>query len=360
MLYDDGLGLPPAPSGDGHRIEAVLVPRWAPEILTSEAVAQSQALEIFGYRTPAKFTAPEIIFSNPEPLLVRGGSFTVVAERGGVVPVSTYLFGDYDWKTVFAPSGRITTLPDGNMLIAGNAVAYNYYHWTFQCLAPMLIALEKGIGRDPAFVVPPLHPIQRAGLELAEIDPARVHEVRPDDLAVTNSGIHNNLVGGGFAFVPHPAILAAFEALGSKVVRSRFVGRRIFVSRADAAKRAMVNEAALAEALTARGFDVVILGEMPLAEQIGLFRDAAVVVAQHGAALTNLLYAMPGPDGPAIVELHQENYLQQAFLKLCQVKRLRYAAVINPMVDAGPDGRHQSTWRADIPLVLRAIDQLQA
>lgn len=358
MLYDEGLGLPPAAPGDGYRIDAALVPRWDPQILTSTLVAPTQALEIFGYRAPAKFTAPDIRFGEPEPLLVRGGSFTVVTERSGVVPTSTYLFGEYDWKGLFASAGRITALPDGDALVAGNAVTYNYYHWTFQCLAPVLIALDRGIGQDRRFVVPPLEPVYRAGLDLAGVDPARVYEIQPDELAVTGSGITSNLIGGAFAFVPHPAIVEVFAALAGRIARSRFTGRKIFISRADAVKRAMVNEAALAEALAARGFEKVLLEGMTLADQIGLFRDAAVIVAQHGAALTNLLYAAPGADGPAIVELHQENYLQQAFLKLCQVKRLRYVAVVNPMVDPGPDGRHESTWQADIPLVLQAIERL--
>ncbi|MET0376937.1 MAG: glycosyltransferase family 61 protein, partial [Rhizorhabdus sp.] len=299
--------------------------------MISDRVRPSEPLEIFSYRAPAKFTAPDIEFSAPQPLMVRGGSFTVVAERTGVVPGSTYLWGGYNWTEVFAPAARTVELPSDAALVAGNAAAHNYYHWTIQCLAPILIAHGRNKPSDMRFIVGSLTPAYREGLDLAGVDARLVHELHPEDLAIADQGIYTNLTTGAFAFTPHPAIDAAFGPLADRVARSRFAGRKVFVSRADSTNRCAVNEEALSEALVARGFDVVLLTTMPLAEQIGLFRDAAVIVAQHGAGLTNLVYAATGGNGPAVVELHQENYLQQAFLKLCQLKRLNYTAVINPM-----------------------------
>ena len=59
-----------------------------------------------------------------------------------------------------------------------------------------------------------------------------------------------------------------------------------------------------------------------------------------------------------MIELAQENYINPVFLKLAQVKRLRYSIIVSRMVDPGPDGRHYSTWEADIPLVLAAATHL--
>ena len=119
----------------------------------------------------------------------------------------------------------------------------------------------------------------------------------------------------------------------------------------------MVNEPELAAALEARGFDIVVCGALSLTQQIALFRDASMIVAQHGAALANLMFARDGADGPVIVELHQDNYIHQAMLKLCQAKRLRYRGVVSPTVDPGLDGRHDSTWRADIGAVLKLVSE---
>lgn len=358
MLYDNGLGLPPADFGAALRIAEVLVPRWDPHIIVADNVRPSAALEILGYRGPSKFIAPEITFSDPQPLLVRGGSFAVVAERTGVVPGSTYLLGDYAWQDIFAATERIALPVGRDMLVAANCASASYYHWIFQCLAPILVSRAHGLSEDCGLLLPPLGTVQRESLELAGIAAGRIVELPDNATAVTDRGSYTNLTSGDFAFVPHPALVAALGALGNAVPASRFAGKRVFISRADASNRRMLNEAELSTVLGAGGFETVLCGTMPLVEQIALFRDAALIVAQHGAALANLVFARDGAHGPSVVELHQDNYIHQAFLKLCQVKCLRYAGIVSPMVDPGLDGRHDSTWAADIPTILKLLSEL--
>jgi capsular polysaccharide biosynthesis protein len=120
----------------------------------------------------------------------------------------------------------------------------------------------------------------------------------------------------------------------------------------------MINEAELRSQLEADGYAVVVPGALGVMEQIALFRDASLIVGQHGAALTNLLFAPRGDEGPIVVELQQENYPALAFVKICQVKRLRYTAIFGRMVDPGADGRHDSAWEADIPLVRKTLADL--
>nr|WP_198148543.1 glycosyltransferase family 61 protein [Sphingomonas sp. Y57] len=331
--------------------EPIVVPRWAPVIAVSDAVRPSERLDILGYRSPAKFTAPEIRFGSPEPLLTIGGSFLTVAERSGLVPGSTYLT-DGRWRDALAAVTAFRMVEEP-VLIAGNPVADNHYHWLVQCLAPILIAEQQGIAPGCRFLVPPLTPVQRESVAAAGIALERMIELRPGEAALPALGIHSNLTTGDFAFFPHPTIVAAFDRIARPPAPSRFAGMRVYIARLDTVKRRMVNEEELRARLEALGFVTVLASELSLADQIALFRDAAQIVTQHGAALTNILFT-PGEAGPHIVELHQENYLHQAFLKLGQVKRLRYTAVVSPIEAEGPDV-HQSTWRADIPLIERAV-----
>jgi capsular polysaccharide biosynthesis protein len=162
-------------------------------------------------------------------------------------------------------------------------------------------------------------------------------------------------------------IRLSLSRLAEAVPRSRFAGQRIFpsrrrvhlrLSRADTRNRVMLNEAELCSQLEADGYVALVPGSLSVAEQVALFRDAAAIVGQHGAALTNLLFLPPGDAGPKVVELQQENYPAFAFLKISQVKRLRYTAVVSRMVDPGADGRHDSTWEVDIPLVRKTLAAL--
>ena len=343
-------------AGMSHMIEAVEVPRWAPALFVSDAVLPTPQGDTFRHRAPARFTAPRIMASPAQPLMVTGHSFTVVAEQGGLVPGSTYLFGDYRWDTLLDPVQRVIPVPDRMAVIAGNWAWTNHYHWLFQCLAPILLARPLGLDDDFVAITPVLDAVRRESLALCGIGADRIVELGQGDATMPRRGVHSNLTTGDFAFVPHPALVKALADMAGDAPRSPFAGRRVYIARTDSANRAMTNEAELIAALSGTGFAIVLASRLTLLEQIALFRDAAMIVAAHGAGLTNIVFAAPG-NGPAIVELHQENYLHQAFLKICQVKRLRYASVLNPVVDRR-DGPHSSTWRADIPLVLRAVAEV--
>jgi capsular polysaccharide biosynthesis protein len=67
--------------------------------------------------------------------------------------------------------------------------------------------------------------------------------------------------------------------------------RKLYVTRRNAKVRRLTNEDEVADYLSERGFDVVALETLPQREQIKRFAEAQFVVAQHGAGLTNLLYA---------------------------------------------------------------------
>jgi len=72
--------------------------------------------------------------------------------------------------------------------------------------------------------------------------------------------------------------------------------RRLYVSRRRARRRRLVNEAEVSALLVRRGFDVVDPCRLGFAEQARLFSEAAVIVGQSGAAMTNLLACQPGTE----------------------------------------------------------------
>lgn len=79
---------------------------------------------------------------------------------------------------------------------------------------------------------------------------------------------------------------------------------------AGSARRSIPNHRQLVDALTEKlGFVLSLkLEGLPLAEQIAIFSSAEMIVAQHGAALSNLLWARPGT---AVVEIMPDTMPQE-------------------------------------------------
>ena len=68
---------------------------------------------------------------------------------------------------------------------------------------------------------------------------------------------------------------------------------RIYVSRNESSMRRVLNEEDMVPGLQWLGFEIIRPGTLPLSAQIEKFRNAKVIVAPHGAALTNLIFCRP-------------------------------------------------------------------
>ena len=103
---------------------------------------------------------------------------------------------------------------------------------------------------------------------------------------------------------------------------------RLFLSRATAPRRRLVNEDAIRnEILCDAGFTRVALDALPLAEQARLVSRAAVIVAPHGASLTHMAFARPGC---RVVELLSSTYPATCFWNLADAARHWYRYVVCP------------------------------
>ena len=69
--------------------------------------------------------------------------------------------------------------------------------------------------------------------------------------------------------------------------------RRLFIPRKNWG-RGLSNESEITRLAVSEGFELVDPGALTFAEQVRVFEEAEAVVAVHGAALTNILFAPPG------------------------------------------------------------------
>lgn len=89
--------------------------------------------------------------------------------------------------------------------------------------------------------------------------------------------------------------------------------RRVFISRARAGRRRLLNEAEVWPLLEGEGFERVFMEDMEFRRQVALMQETAVVVAPHGAGLTNMMFC---PEGATIVEIADPGFPNPNFYAL--------------------------------------------
>jgi capsular polysaccharide biosynthesis protein len=67
--------------------------------------------------------------------------------------------------------------------------------------------------------------------------------------------------------------------------------KRLYLSRRNAPKRRVINEAEVEQTLQEFGFQTVMLEDLSVAGQVRLFSGAEVVVGPHGAGFANVVFA---------------------------------------------------------------------
>lgn len=133
--------------------------------------------------------------------------------------------------------------------------------------------------------------------------------------------------------------------------------RLLYVSRSDANRRRVVGEERLIDALAGLGFVAVALEGRDLDAQRRLFHEADVIVAPHGAALTNLAWARPGT---AVVELVPARRPNFAFHRIAIEAGCSWRGALCPPSPQGSGDEHDDlVVELDVvlPVVERALEE---
>jgi capsular polysaccharide biosynthesis protein len=101
--------------------------------------------------------------------------------------------------------------------------------------------------------------------------------------------------------------------------------RKIYISRGKARRRKIINEYALVEFLTKQGFEIHALEDYSLFQQIRLFNESTMVLSNHGAGLTNIMFMQPNCK---VIELKSENNNYWCYFSLANVFSLKYTYML--------------------------------
>jgi hypothetical protein len=101
-----------------------------------------------------------------------------------------------------------------------------------------------------------------------------------------------------------------------------------YISRGGSRK--IINESQVTEYLEARNFQLIRLEELSVSDQAFAFRDCGLVVAPHGAGLTNILYSSPGV---RVFELFGSDYINKCFYSLSDLLGHEHYYHVSNMID---------------------------
>ena len=203
---------------------------------------------------------------------------------------------------------------------------FNYGHFVLDCLSALCVMAEKSALRSYPILAPELTAWQREllGLMLGE-DAANIQEI-PDELVAVDDLIFATPMDH-FLHAPNGTL---------KLVRDRILGglppntpgpERIYLTRRDAEKRPMLNEAELEREMELRGFAIVEPEALSIEEQLQLFRSAKVIVGATGAALTNCLFCS---QGAKVFEIQPSNYTGVWTRALCHQIQIEWHGYFAP------------------------------
>jgi hypothetical protein len=208
---------------------------------------------------------------------------------------------------------------DGRLGVATATNQNYYYHWIFDILPRLHLAMAGGLDR---VYLQRKYRFQEASLAVLGVADLIVNSedapwVSADELVVP---CHQIMTGHH-----HPSwvvdwLREHFLPLACEAPAAR---RRIFISRSIARNRRLVNEDEIWAILEPRGFEYVLAEKLPFAEQIAMFAGAEAVVAPHGAGLANLVFCAPGT---RVVELFP-SMTMDAYYRLSIDLDLDYAFV---------------------------------
>lgn len=285
-----------------------------------DGLSESRRIEVerllFGH---ADYTIAEGRMIHMKDAFVFGRDVAVVTSDGdyNLEDLGTLRFADPGRSDSAAYEGylpRPKKLSGTLGVLAFGACSGNYYHFLIDCL-PKLRHLEMSGASIDRYYAPYRYEFSRQLFQLMGLPASRIVSARElshvtaDDVYVPQP-----------LETPRPADMRYLFETMSRQSWSKTDGQPeglVYISRANARVRRVLNESEVISALTRRGFQCVQLEGMPLVQQIQLFQQAKTIVAPHGAGLANMVFAQPGATVIEIGTVHRPLPFFQRLSAVC-------------------------------------------
>jgi len=280
-------------------------------------------------RVPKNLTGNEIV---PPTQLYLGQLIggRIATRRLEVISLDDHVFDDLFFHVPGNPnpaqSLKLPLLPrlkrrDGIYATICTTRAGNYYHWINDCLTRLWILDVMGV-HDYRLILPKKRiAFQQESLALLGFTAERLARFGHEHWSVERLLVPS-LTNGWYRHSSPAACRWLREKLTPAAGPSGSpVPKRVYISRALASKRRLLNEDEIVPFLRRFGFVSVQTETMTFQEQIHLFREAEAVVAPHGAGLANIVFMK---EGALVLEMVHYRRTKPTFYSLANARGLTY------------------------------------
>ncbi|PWU04973.1 MAG: hypothetical protein C5B43_03900 [Verrucomicrobia bacterium] len=291
----------------------------------------------------------------PETFILEIKNGSIFSDQGYTIIDGKYMISELIWpwsplkknEPPFQVLPQSTKFP-GTILVLAQEGHDNYYHWVTEILPKL--ALLKNLHYDWIYLPRLTSNFQLKTIQLLNIDKSKIIQaekfthIQADSLIVPShvsrscyspDWVCKFLRNQYFPFAIH------------NITQEKF-SNKVFISRQKASQRRIINEDELFDTFKTLGFQRYNLEDLDFIEQIQLFSQAKIVVAAHGAGLTNIIFCKPNTQ---IIELFQERE-DDTFCYLSQTMKLNYTCL---KTTAFKEGLGNSDTVVSIPLVKQFI-----
>jgi capsular polysaccharide biosynthesis protein len=200
-----------------------------------------------------------------------------------------------------------------------------YFHWMFDILPRIELLRRSGISYDKLYTNPLRLPFQRETIESLGLSPKKMIFSDPKLHLQCSKLVFPSLAAPGGTMPKWVCDFLRSSFLNEPSKKECDGNSRIYITRRNSQSRKIVNEEELQGLLHSHGFKETILENLSVAEQARLFSSAEIILAPHGASLSNLVFCSPAT---RVIEIFTPNYVNPCYWNLSQHMHLDHHCIL--------------------------------
>lgn len=165
----------------------------------------------------------------------------------------------------------------------------SYFHWIFDVLPWIKLLTDSNFEIDKYLINYSNKPFQNQTLQILNINLNKIIPSSDNLYLQAYNLIVPSLVNDTSGHIPKWACEFLRNSFLEKIKTDNNYDN-IYISRQKAISRNVINEGKIINFLSNYGFKKIILEDLTFKKQVEIFNSAKVIIAPHGAGLTNLVF----------------------------------------------------------------------